>query len=303
MRSCIPNQWWDFENRKRKMHWRSWSWLTTPKFLGGMGFRDFVIFNQAMLGKQCWCLLTDPSSLCARVLKGRYFPSSDFLSATKPKAASFTWRSILFGRDLLVRGIRWGVGNGEKIDIVSDNWVPGFPVGSFKPLTPIPANTKVKFLLSDHGVSWDESKVRSFFHNELADTILQIPISRHGGEDFVSWPHDKYGIYSVRSAYNLARTAAFHASRASAGQGAHSDGLTEAKRWKSLWAIQAPGACGGACGKTGATACKRPWIPEGGSDLGLPFTGSAFELSSSRQIPGGHGDQRYQSSGDRFRDL
>src|SRR6266540_1289471 len=79
----IANHWWGFEDGKKKMHWRSWDWLSTPKSLGGLGFRDFTLFNQAMLGKQCWRLLTDPSSLCARVLKGRYYPDSDFMDAGK----------------------------------------------------------------------------------------------------------------------------------------------------------------------------------------------------------------------------
>jgi hypothetical protein len=79
-----------------------------------------------MLGKQGWRLLTEPSSLCARVLKGRYFPDSDFLATGKPRSSSFTWRSILFGRDLLLRGIRWGLGYrtgrwGEEVSIVKDN--------------------------------------------------------------------------------------------------------------------------------------------------------------------------------------
>jgi hypothetical protein len=74
----ISNFWWGTEDGKKKLHWRSWDWLTSPKHLGGMGFRDMAIFNQAMLAKQCWRLLTEPHSLCARVLKGRYFPNGDF---------------------------------------------------------------------------------------------------------------------------------------------------------------------------------------------------------------------------------
>jgi hypothetical protein len=105
IKSSIANQWWGIEDGKKKLHWRSWDWLSTPKNLGGMGFRDLLLFNQAMLGCQGWRLLTEPNSLCARVLKGRYFPLCDFCHAPKPRSSSYTWRSILFGRDLLLRGV------------------------------------------------------------------------------------------------------------------------------------------------------------------------------------------------------
>jgi hypothetical protein len=39
---------------------------------GGMGFRDFHSFNLAMLAKQSWRLITEPTSLCARVLRAKY---------------------------------------------------------------------------------------------------------------------------------------------------------------------------------------------------------------------------------------
>jgi hypothetical protein len=90
MRRAIADFWWGVEGGRKKMHWRSWDWLSAPKSMGGLGFRDLVLFNQAMLGRQGWRLLTEPSSLCARVLKGRYFPNGDFWHADKPRSASYT---------------------------------------------------------------------------------------------------------------------------------------------------------------------------------------------------------------------
>jgi hypothetical protein len=223
LRTSVANDWWGLEDGKRKLHWRSWDWLSAPKSLGGLGFRDFVLFNQAMLGKQCWRLLTEPDSLCARVLKGRYFPSLDFLSAVKPRASSYTWRSILFGRELLVKGIRWGVGNGESINVLNDNCIPGLSPGTFKTVEELPADTKVCFFLNNGTNTWNMERVNSFFTAEMAAVILQIPVSRQGGKDFLSWPADKFGTYSVRSAYNLARTGSFFAKRCAKARGDASD--------------------------------------------------------------------------------
>jgi hypothetical protein len=38
MRKLIANQWWGMENGKRKLHWRSWEWLSSPKSMGGWDF-------------------------------------------------------------------------------------------------------------------------------------------------------------------------------------------------------------------------------------------------------------------------
>ena len=114
MRTTILNHSWGIEDGKKKLHWRSWEWLTTPKVMGGMRFRDMELFNQAMLGKQCWRILTVPDSLCARVLKGRYFPNCTFWDAPLPRSSSFTWRSLMYGKEILMKGILWRVGNGKN---------------------------------------------------------------------------------------------------------------------------------------------------------------------------------------------
>jgi hypothetical protein len=51
MAKAVGNQWRGFKDGKKKLHWRSWDWLSTPKALGGLGFCDFALFNQAMLGR------------------------------------------------------------------------------------------------------------------------------------------------------------------------------------------------------------------------------------------------------------
>lgn len=240
IRRASADYWWGIEQGHKKMHWKSWEWLSTPKGMGGMGFRDLVLFNQAMLGRQCWRLLTDPASLCARVLKGRYYPDCDFLNAPTPRSASYTWRSIRFGMELVRHGSRWSVGNGELINIHLDSWIPGVRPNSFQSNLPIPETAKVSALLNADCTAWDAEVIRGLFSDQIAELILCIPISSRIGEDFISWAHTKFGNYSVRSAY-LARASKLITDRSKCGRGSSSSSAEEAHLWKLLWSIKAPG--------------------------------------------------------------
>ncbi|XP_048498315.1 uncharacterized protein LOC104897505 [Beta vulgaris subsp. vulgaris] len=85
---------WGQQNNEKKMAWVAWEKMFLPKKEGGLGIRNFEVFNRALLAKQAWRLLSMPESLMARVLKGKYFPSRNLLDATINSSASFTWRSI-----------------------------------------------------------------------------------------------------------------------------------------------------------------------------------------------------------------
>jgi len=161
-----------------KIHWLQWEKLTWSKCHGGMGFRDFSLFNQAMLGKQGWRLITRPDSHCAKVLKGKYYPSGDFLSATKKRRSSATWRSILHGRDVLKKGLINRVGPGN-INVWQDNWIPG--LRSLKPLIHMPpANAVlVRDLFVPRTRIWDDRAVRrSLMALEAAEVLKIKPSSR-----------------------------------------------------------------------------------------------------------------------------
>jgi hypothetical protein len=95
------------------MHWKAWWKLCIPKKSGGMGFRDLQSFNLSMLAKQVWRLLSQPDSLCARVLRANYYPDGRLLNATLKSGSSFSWRSILAGLECFKKGCISRVGDGS----------------------------------------------------------------------------------------------------------------------------------------------------------------------------------------------
>ena len=68
--------------------------------------------------------MTNPDSLCAKVLKGKYFHDSDFLHARQKKRSYHTWHAILKGRNALELGLTKQIGKGDETRIWEDRWIP-----------------------------------------------------------------------------------------------------------------------------------------------------------------------------------
>ena len=122
--SMISRYFWAHQDKDNKIHWLSWDKLTRSKKEGGLGYKDLYTFNMAMLAKQGWRLLTNPDSLCARVLKAKYYPLCSVLEATSRDGISYAWHSILKGVELLRQGIIKRVGDGSTINVWNDRWLP-----------------------------------------------------------------------------------------------------------------------------------------------------------------------------------
>lgn len=69
---AIARFWWDSKEDKNSIHWMRWDKLSHAKSRGGLGFRDFTSFNQALVAKQGWRFLQFPNSLVSEVLRARY---------------------------------------------------------------------------------------------------------------------------------------------------------------------------------------------------------------------------------------
>ena len=98
--------------------------MCKSKLDGGMGFRNLRTFNLAMLAKQGWRLISNPNSLVAQIYKVRYYPHGDVFKAKLGSNPSYTWRSIFNGLEVVKRGTWWRIGNGERIHIWEDKWLP-----------------------------------------------------------------------------------------------------------------------------------------------------------------------------------
>lgn len=199
MRSVISNYWWGSSADSRRIHWQRWELLTRPKIDGSMGFRDLRLFNLAMLGKQGWRLIENPNSLCAKVLKGRYFHDSDFLTASQRKRASHTWRAILAGRDVLQKGLIKRIGDGTTTSIWHDRWLPSHFRGRLIVIPDQPQVNMVENLLTPSG-GWNVELIKHDFADVDAQAILSTPV-RGVGNDVWAWELERHGMYSVRSAY------------------------------------------------------------------------------------------------------
>lgn len=124
LESLMAKFYWVFSSNGRKVHWKSWKSICKVKRNGGLGFRSFIAFNQVLIAKQAWRILSKLESLLAKVFKARYFPRSSIVEAQLGYNPSYAWRSILWGKELLSQGIRWRVGDGTQISCFTDPWIP-----------------------------------------------------------------------------------------------------------------------------------------------------------------------------------
>ncbi|KAL0799496.1 hypothetical protein Bca101_054671 [Brassica carinata] len=203
IQSILTRFWWDSIPGKKKMCWVSWETMALPKYAGGLGFRDIETFNDALLAKVGWRLITEPHSLLAQVFLGKYVRNGSFLDCPTPNSASHGWKSILAGRAILRKGLSWAVGNGENIRLWDDPWLsfatPCHPIG---PATFSNKSMMVSDLLCPLSNKWDVVKIRAVIP-QYEDAILAIKTSSVTAPDTLRWLPEKSGTYSVKTGYGL----------------------------------------------------------------------------------------------------
>ncbi|KAK2661430.1 hypothetical protein Ddye_000004 [Dipteronia dyeriana] len=187
---------------KQKIHYASWVKLCKGKNDGGLGFRNLIAFNRALLAKKIWHLEKHPDSLAAKVLKSCYFPSCYVLEEDVKNKGSILWQSLFWGRRLIDAGSRWRVGQGDKLRIFDDKWIPR-PV-SFKVISPkVRGDIVPMSQLRGLSGSWNTPLIREILLEDDVREILAIPLSVSQSKDILCWHYTSDGNYTVKSGYKL----------------------------------------------------------------------------------------------------
>ena len=183
LNKLIRQFWWGSKEGKRKPHWVSWKVMSQPKFMGGLGFRDFKLFNLALLAKHSWRLLKNPQSLCANILKAIYYPNGTILSAELGTKPSQVWRAILEGRDVLNQGLIRRIGNGNTTLIWEHNWLPNEVM--MRPIAYLTVDPPilVSELIDHTSAAWRDNLLQQAFLVPDTNTIRSIPLSIGNMED------------------------------------------------------------------------------------------------------------------------
>lgn len=177
-----------------------------------------------------WRKLSKPTSLVSRFLKSIYFRDSNILKANQGRNPSNLWKSLLWGRDLLAKGLRNRIGNGDETKMFNDPWIP--KENSFKPIciNRELINRKVSDFILPNG-TWDVEKLSGAVVYFDCDIIRGVPINKNLSDKII-WHFDKTGEYTVKSRYKLYMKLKI--------DGIQSSSSHTNKIWNNVWRMEVP---------------------------------------------------------------
>ena len=93
------------------------------------------------------------------------------------------------------------IGNGTTVNIWTDKWIPDtITMSPVARLGNAQINTVSDIIDADNW-TWKSEVNRETFIPPDADAILNTPLRRGGGDDYMAWALERNGIYTVKSAY------------------------------------------------------------------------------------------------------
>ncbi|XP_074351807.1 uncharacterized protein LOC141690954 [Apium graveolens] len=188
---------------QKGLNWLSWKNMSYAKSKRGLGFRDLYGFNIALHDKHIWSFLHNTNSLVSRLFKARFFSNSTILKAGKGRKSSFIWQCLWTGKEELIGGFIWVLGNGDDIAATKDPWLR-MKMNFYVEPNPFydGRNEVISSLFCPNEKKWNHSLIKDHFLKEDADVILAVHIPQRDITDRMVWTRFNSGVYNTKSGYH-----------------------------------------------------------------------------------------------------
>ncbi|XP_024004813.1 uncharacterized protein LOC112081968 [Eutrema salsugineum] len=122
---------WSGSIEEKVMAKVAWKHICLPKKEGGLGLRDFSVWNQVLNLRLIWILFTKTDSLWVAWLREHKLKRSCFWSYESRPNDSWIWKFLLSLRPLAFNFLRCKLGNGRSVSFWFDNWSDFGPLFQF----------------------------------------------------------------------------------------------------------------------------------------------------------------------------
>lgn len=183
----------------------SWDRICQPKMAGGLGLKNLLQINEALLMKIGWNIIVSPTSLWIKVLCSKYGVENDNLPTELPtKYGSYMWRAVGTVWQKVLNGIRWQVRDGSKIRFWKDYWVMKNVILKDYVVMSVPSNmldNSIREYVDNNG-QWNWVAFSNYLPHRLVLAIVAImPPCVEGGMDRIFWGFSTKDNFTVKSAY------------------------------------------------------------------------------------------------------
>ncbi|KAL0011487.1 hypothetical protein SO802_006595 [Lithocarpus litseifolius] len=129
------------------------------------------------------------------------------METKKGQGGSYAWKSILIRGEVILKGAKWRVENGEPIKLWGDIWLPSLSYPTLQgPLVAELQEATVSYLINPATRSWDSTTLSRVFSQDEANEVQKIQLSRQPCDDALFWSYVESGIYLAKSGYYFLKT-------------------------------------------------------------------------------------------------
>ena len=106
---------WNNSEDRHKYHLANWQLIAQQKELGVLGISDLRSLNMALLSSWIFRYHLNSNSIWTRIVDFKYKTKNPNIFCCSEEGASPFWKGVIWAMQAAHMGIRWVVGNGEKV--------------------------------------------------------------------------------------------------------------------------------------------------------------------------------------------